>query len=83
LWPVVRLLLSDASKPEILANSQSTSSLHRRLAIAGAIRNSGGDDQFLEEVWRSLCLEERDEMSSLMDTLGKFLERNKSVIRPK
>lgn len=50
LWPSARLLLSDATKEEIRSAIESERLLDQRMAVAGAVRNYGGDEDFIDEL---------------------------------
>jgi HEAT repeat protein len=63
--PIMRLLLRDVSKADILSECKSDDTFVRRLAIAGAIRNFSRDDNFLKEFMGVLSDDEKDEVAEI------------------
>jgi hypothetical protein len=51
IWPSARLLTTDASKDQIRAAIKSKNLFDQRMAIAGALRHFGNDDDFVEEIF--------------------------------
>ncbi len=69
LWTSARLMLYNVTKNEIRSAITSGELLHKRLAVAGALRKFGNDSDFIKELLPSLD----DEILECLPTLPKEL----------
>ncbi len=63
--PIVRLLLPNANKDDLLVYFKSDNAIARRLAIAGAMRNFSDDHNFLSEMLAILNNDEKNEVKEI------------------